>query len=145
MDSIPELGRSPGGGHGNPLLYSCLENPMDRGTWQATVHRVTKSPTWLKRLVRAWYTPLWKEDLMPEFYNLKTILLWVDIKNIRWKDWCWSRNSNTFATWCKELTHWKRPQCWERSRARVEGADRGWDGWMASPAQWTWVWANSRR
>ena len=42
---IPGLGRSPGGGRGNPLQYSCLENPMDRGTWQATVHTVTKSPT----------------------------------------------------------------------------------------------------
>ena len=40
--SIPESGRSPEGGHGNPLKYSCLENPMDRGTWQATVHRVGK-------------------------------------------------------------------------------------------------------
>ena len=40
---IPGLGRSPGGGHGNPLLYSCLENSMDRGTWWATVHGVTKS------------------------------------------------------------------------------------------------------
>ena len=39
------LGRSPGGGHGNPLQYSCLENPMDRGAWQATVHRVAKSWT----------------------------------------------------------------------------------------------------
>ena len=39
-DSIAELGRSPGGGHGNPLQYSCLENPMDNGTWRATVHRV---------------------------------------------------------------------------------------------------------
>ena len=39
MGSIPGLGRSPGGGHGNPLQYSCLENPMDRGAWQATVHR----------------------------------------------------------------------------------------------------------
>ena len=39
---IPELGRSPGGGHENPLQYSCLENPMDRGAWWATVHRVTK-------------------------------------------------------------------------------------------------------
>ena len=37
---IPGLGRSPGGGYGNPLQYSCLENPMDRGAWQATVHRV---------------------------------------------------------------------------------------------------------
>ena len=42
---IPGLGRSPGGGHGNPLPYSCLENSMDRGTWWATVHGVTKSQT----------------------------------------------------------------------------------------------------
>ena len=42
MDSIPGLGRSPAGGNGNPLQYSCLENPMDRGTWQPRVHRVTE-------------------------------------------------------------------------------------------------------
>ena len=47
---IPGLGRSPGVGNSNPLQYSCLENPMDRGAWWATVHRVTKSQTWLKRL-----------------------------------------------------------------------------------------------
>ena len=40
---IPELGRSPGGGHGNPLQYFCLKNPMDRGAWQATVHMIAKS------------------------------------------------------------------------------------------------------
>ena len=45
LDLIPGLGRSPGGGHGNPLSKSCLENPMNRGAWQATVHRVTKSQT----------------------------------------------------------------------------------------------------
>ena len=45
---IPGFGRSLGGGHGNPLQYSCLENPMDRGAWWATVHRVAKSRTWLK-------------------------------------------------------------------------------------------------
>ena len=43
--SVPGWGRSPGGGHGNPLQCSCLENPMDRGAWQATVQRVTKSQT----------------------------------------------------------------------------------------------------
>ena len=48
--SIPGLGRSPGGGHGNPLHYSCLESPMGRGHWQATVHRVVKSQTRLKQL-----------------------------------------------------------------------------------------------
>ena len=45
LGSIPGLGRSPGVGHGNPLQYSCLENHMDRGAWQATVHGVTKSQT----------------------------------------------------------------------------------------------------
>ena len=61
---------------------------------------------------------------------------------VHWKDWSWGWNSNTLATWCEELTHLKRPWCWERSRAG-EGDDRGWDGWMASPTQWTWVWVNS--
>ena len=43
LDSIPGLERSPGGGHGNPLQYPCLENPTDRGFWRATVHGVAKS------------------------------------------------------------------------------------------------------
>ena len=58
-------------------------------------------------------------------------------------DWCWSWNSSTLATWCEELTHWKRPWCWEGLGAGGGGDDRGWDGWMASPTQWTWVWVNS--
>ena len=49
-DSTPGLGRSPGGGHGNPLQYSCLGNPMDRGAWRATAHSVAKTQTRLKRL-----------------------------------------------------------------------------------------------
>ena len=57
--------------------------------------------------------------------------------------WCWSRNSNTLATECVELTHWKRPWCWERLKAGGEGDDRGWDDWMASLTQWTWIWVNS--
>ena len=48
--SVPGSGRSPGGGHGDSLQYSCLENPMDRRAWRATVHRVAKSRTQLKRL-----------------------------------------------------------------------------------------------
>ena len=47
------------------------------------------------------------------------------------------------ATWCEELTHLKRPWCWERLRAGGEGNDRGWDGWMASPTQRTWGWVDS--
>ena len=49
-DLIPGLGRSPGEGNGKPLQYSCLENPMDRGAWQAMIHRVAKSQTWLKHI-----------------------------------------------------------------------------------------------
>ena len=61
-----------------------------------------------------------------------------------WKEWCWSWNSSTLATSCEELTHWKRPWCWERLKAVGEGDDRGWDGWMASRTRWRWVWVNSR-
>ena len=50
VGSIPGSGRSPGGGYGNPLQYSCPENPMDGGTWWATAHKVTKSQTGLKQL-----------------------------------------------------------------------------------------------
>ena len=66
----------------------------------------------------------------------------ISTLNTHWKDWCWSWSSNTLTTWCEELIHWKRPWCWERLRARGKGADRGWDGWMVSPTQWTWVWAS---
>ena len=65
------------------------------------------------------------------------------VLGVHWKDWCWSWNSNTLATWCEELTHWKRPWCWEGLGTGGEGDDRGWDGWMASLTWWTWVWVNS--
>ena len=65
------------------------------------------------------------------------------VLSVHWKDWCWSWNSNTLAPSCKELTHWKRLWCWEGLGAGGEGDDRGWDGWMASPIWWTWVWVNS--
>ena len=64
------------------------------------------------------------------------------VLNVYWKDWCWSWNTNTLATWWEELTNLKRPWCWERLGAG-EGDDRGWDGWMASSTQWTWVWVDS--
>ena len=72
--------------------------------------------------------------------------------NIHWRDWYWGWrdwldwywSSNTLATWCEELTHLKRPWCSERLKTGGEGDDRGWDGWIASLTQWTWVWVNSR-
>ena len=55
------------------------------------------------------------------------------------------QNSNILTTWYEKLTHWKRPWCWGKLRAEGEGGGRGWIGWMASPTQWTWAWANSGR
>ena len=80
-------------------------------------------------------SPLDCKEIQP--VNPKSVL------NIHWKDWCWSWNSHTLATWLEELTHLKRPRCWERLRAGGEGDDRGWDSWMASPTRWTWVWVDS--
>jgi len=70
----------------------------------------------------------------------------MGIPQARILDWvsrCWSWNSNTLATWWEELTRLKRPWWWERLNVKGEGDDRGWDHWMASPTQWTWVWVNS--
>ena len=51
--------------------------------------------------------------------------------------------NSTLATSCEKLTHWKRLWCWEGLGAGGKGDDRGWDGWMASPTRWMWVWVNS--
>ena len=51
--------------------------------------------------------------------------------------------TNTLATWCEELTHWKRSWCWEKLKEGGEGDNRGWDDWMASLTRWTWIWASS--
>ena len=67
----------------------------------------------------------------------------ISVLGVHWKDWYWSWNSNPLATWCEELTCLNRPWCWERLRAGREGEYRGWDSWMASLTQWTWVWVDS--
>ena len=63
----------------------------------------------------------------------------------RWKEtgFCTNCDLLILATSCEELTHWKRLWCWEGLEAWGKGDDRGWDGWMASPTRWTWVWVNS--
>ena len=80
---------------------------------------------------------LGQQDQTSQFWRKSTL-------NNHCKDWCWSWNSNSLATWCEELTHLKRLWFWEPLKAWGEGDDRGWDGWMASLTQWTRVWANSR-
>ena len=86
---------------------------------------------------------LWFEENSWEFLELQgdsTSPFWRrSALGFLWKEWCWSWNSSTLATSCKELTHWKRSWCWEGLGAGGEGDDRGWDGWMESPTRWTWV------
>ena len=65
------------------------------------------------------------------------------VLGVHLKDWCWRRNSSTLATRCEELTHLKRPSCWERWKAGEKGDNREWDSWMASLTQWRWVWVDS--
>ena len=65
------------------------------------------------------------------------------VLNIHWKNWCRSWNFSSLATWREELTHLKRPWCWERLRMGGERNGVGWDGWMASPTHWPWVLVNS--
>ena len=73
--SIPGLGISPGGGHGNPLQYSCLENPICREAWQSTVHRVAKSRTWLKQLSTIQHNSL--QSRFPLYHFTSLQLLWA--------------------------------------------------------------------
>ena len=75
--------------------------------------------------------------------NLKGNQFWIFTEYSLNIHWSW--NSNTLATWCEGLTHWKRPSCWERLKAGGERDNRGQDGWMASLTQWTWIWAGLGR
>ena len=104
-----------------------------------------------------------KEDWAPKNWCFQIVVLektlkvpWSARKSNQWilretnteyslEGWRWSWSFNTLATWCEEPIHWKGPWCWEKLRARGEGDDRGWGGWMASWTQWTWVRANSGR
>ena len=90
---------------------------------------------WTAVLEKALESPLDCKEIQPVYPkgNQSRIL-------IGRTDWFWSWNSNTLATWCKELTHWKRPWCWKRLKAKGEADNRGWYGWMASL---TWIWASS--
>ena len=88
VGSILGSGRCPTGGHGNPLQCSCLENPMNRGTWRAIVHRVTKSQTWLKRLSTHAHTEAQihsqeGEELLSPLYRAETETL-GEVINFPW-------------------------------------------------------------
>ena len=76
-------------------------------------------------------------------YLDRIIALYLPLKYFSFSISPSKEHSNTLATSCEELTHWKRLWCWEGLGAGGEGDHRGWDGWMASPTRWTWVWVNS--
>ena len=109
------------------VMYGCENWTIKK----AECRRVDAFESW-----DSWELLGWQGEPNSPFWR-KSVL------NIHWKDWCRSWNSNNLATWWKELTSWKRPWSWERLKVGGEGDDRGWDGWMALPMQWTWVWASS--
>ena len=117
-------------------MYGCESWTIKK----AEPQRIDAFELWCwRRLLRFSWTAMRSNQLILKDYSLEGL-------NIHWKDWCWSWSSNTWATWCEELIHWKRPWWihWERLKAGGKGYNRGWDGWMVSLTWWTWVWATSR-
>ena len=94
--------------------------------WELTIK---KSEYWRTDAFELWY---WRVPWTARRSN-QSILKKIN-PEFHWKDWCWSWNSNTLATWYKELTHWKRPWCWERLKAKGEGDGRWWHAAAAAAA-----------
>ena len=113
------------------MVFSVVMYGCESWTIKKTEHRrIDAFELWCWRLLRVPWT-----ERGPNQSILKEISPECSFEGL-----IWSWNSNTLATWCEELTHRKRPWCWEGLRTGGEGDNRGWDGWMASLTQWTWVW-----
>ena len=99
------------------VMYGCESLTLKK----VEHRRIDASELWCwRRLLRVpWTARRSNQSILKEFSP-----------EFHWKDWCWS--SNTLATWCEDLTHLKRPWCWERLKAGGEGDNRGWDSWMES-------------
>ena len=94
------------------VMYGCESWTIKK----AEGRRIDAFELWCwRRLLRVPWTARWSNQS----------ILKESVQNIHWKDWCWSWNVNPLATSCEELTHWKRPWCWERRKVG-EGDDRGW-------------------
>ena len=122
--------------HSSTLAWRIPGTEEPGGLLSMGSHRDGHDRSDLAAAADSWESLGLQGDQTSQSYRKSTLI-------IHWKDWCWSWNSNTLATWCEVLTHWKRPWCWERLNEGGERDDRGWDGWMASPTRWTWVWASS--
>ena len=113
------------------VVYGC-----ERWTIKKVEHRrIDAFELWCwRRLLRfPWTARRSNQSILKEIspdYSLEGLMLKLKLQYL--------------ATWFEELTHLKRPWCWEKLKVGGEGDDREWDGWMASPTQWTWVWVNSR-
>ena len=114
------------------VMYGC-----ERWTIKKAEHQRTdafKLWCWKMHLRVSWTARRSNQSILKEInteYSLEGLMLKLKLQY--------------FGHLMKRATYWKRRWWWERLRARGEGGSRGWDGWMASPTQWTWVWANSRR
>ena len=113
------------------VVYGCESWTIKKAQYQ----RIHAFELWCwKRLLRVpWTARRSNQSIQKEIsleYSLEGLMLKLKLQYL--------------ATWCEEPTHWKRPWCWEKLKAGGEGDDRGWDGWMASPIWWTWIWVSSR-
>ena len=114
------------------VLYQCESWTMKKAEHQ----RIDAFELWCwRRLLRVpWTARTSNQSILKEIspgFSLEGLMLNLKLR--------------TLATWCEELTRLKRPWCWEKLKAKGEKGGRGWDGWIASPTQWRWTSANSRR
>ena len=112
------------------VLYSCESWTIKKAErWRTETFELS---CWRRLLSVPWTERKSNQSILKEVsleYSLQGLMLKLKLQYL--------------ATWCKELTHWKRPCCWERLKAGGQGDNRGWVGWMAWRTWWTWVWASS--
>ena len=117
------------------MIFSVVTYGCESWTIKKAEHRRTDALElwcWIRLLGVPWRARRSNQSILKEIspeYSSEGLMLKLKLQYL--------------ATWCEELTHWKRPWFWERLKVGDEGDDRGWDGWMASLTQWTWVWVNS--
>ena len=142
------------------LVLGKIEGRRRRGDWGDGWMASLTQWMWIWANFRKWWRTgrpgmLHSMGLQRVGHDWMTELNWTDLTNqsilkeispgCSLEGMMLSWNSSTLATSREELTHWKRLWCWEGLGAGGEGDDRGWDGWMASPTRWTWVWVNYGR
>ena len=118
-------------GYGFPVvMYGCESWTIKKAEhWKIDAFELW---CWRRLLKVPWTTRRSKKSILKEINP-----------GCSWNNWCWSWNSSTLAIWWEELTHLKRPWCWEGLKVGGEGDDRRWDGWISSLTQWIWVWVKS--